>query len=57
MEDKDKYKIESAMNTLLRAEEIKKDKNLIAKVMKMMGKKQENISEVLRNSALKVSKK
>jgi len=57
METKKEYEIEYAMDTLLKAEEIKKDKKLMTGISKMLDKKQKNISDILRNSALKVNKK
>ncbi|MCK4447424.1 MAG: hypothetical protein KAW56_10135 [Candidatus Marinimicrobia bacterium] len=57
MEIKEDYEIEGAINTLLRAEEIKKDNNLMTKIMKVMNKKQKDISDILRNAAIKVSSK
>ena len=50
-------KFSGAVNTLLRAEEIKKDNNLMTKIMKVMNKKQKDISDILRNAAIKVSSK
>jgi len=57
MEIKEDYEIEGAINTLLRAEEIKKDNKLMTKIMKAMNKKQKDISSILRNAAIKVSSK
>jgi len=57
METKKEYEIEYAMDTLLKAEEIKKDKKLMTGISKMLDKKQKNISDILRNLALKISKK
>jgi len=57
MEIKEDYEIEGAVNTLLRAEEIKKDNKLMTKIMKAMNKKQKDISDILRNAAIKVSSK
>jgi len=52
-----KWEIANAVDTLIKAVEIKKDKKLMPEVEMEMKKKQNNISEALRNSALKVSKK
>lgn len=49
-----KWEIANAVDTLIKAVEIKKDKKLMPEVEKEMKKKQSNISEALRNSALKV---
>ena len=57
MKTEEDYEIEGAVNTLLRAEEIKKDNNLMTKIIKAMGKKQKDISDILRNAAIKVSSK
>jgi len=57
MATKKEYEIEYAMDTLLKAEDIKKDKNLMTGIAKMLDKKQKNIADILRNSAIKVSKK
>ena len=57
MKTEEDYEIEGAVNTLLRAEEIKKDNNLMTKIMKVMNKKQKDISDILRNAAIKVSSK
>ena len=57
MKTEEDYEIEGAVNTLLRAEEIKKDNKLMTKIMKAMNKKQKNISDILRNAAIKVSSK
>lgn len=57
MKTEEDYELEGAMNTLLRAEEIKKDNKLMTKIMKAMNKKQKNISDILRNAAIKVSSK
>ena len=57
MKTEEDYEIESAVNALLRAEEIKKDNNLMTKIMKVMNKKQKDISDILRNAAIKVSSK
>ena len=55
-EQQRKWEVESAVSTLLKAIEIRKDKNLMSDVQKEMKKKQSDISEALKNSALKVSK-
>jgi len=49
-----KWEIANAVDTLIKAVEIRKDKKLMPEVEKEMKKKQSDISEVLRNSALKV---
>jgi len=49
-----KWEIENAVSTLIKAVEIKKDKKLMSEVEKEMKKKQSNISEALRNSAIKI---
>ena len=49
-----KYEIDNAVDTLIKAVEIRKDKKLMSEAEKEMKKKQSNISEALRNSALKV---
>ncbi len=49
-----KWEIENAVYTLLKAIEIKKDKKLMTDAQKAMRKKQSDISEALRNSAIKV---
>jgi len=57
MTTKKDYETEYAMDTLLKAEDIKKDKKLMTGIEKMLDKKQKNIANILRNSAIKVSKK
>jgi len=57
MKTEEDYEIEGAVNTLLRAEEIKKDNKLMTKIMRAMNKKQKDISGILRNAAIKVSSK
>jgi len=52
-----KWEIANAVDTLIKAVEIRKDKKLMSEVEKEVRKKQSNISEVLRNSALKVNLK
>jgi len=52
-----KWEIANAVDTLIKAVEIRKNKKLMPEVEREMKKKQSDISEVLRNSALKVSKK
>jgi len=52
-----KWEITSAVDTLIKAVEIRKDKKLMSEVEKEVRKKQSNISEVLRNSAIKVNLK
>ena len=52
-----KWEIANAVDTLIKAVEIKKDKKLMPEVEREMKNKQSNISEVLRNSALKVISK
>ncbi len=52
-----KWQIDSAINTLLRAEEIKKDKNLLNKAIKAVEEKQKNISNILREAAIKAASK
>ena len=49
-----KWEIENAVYTLLKAIEIRKDKKLMSDAQKAMKKKQSDISEALRNSAIKV---
>ena len=49
-----KWEIENAVYTLLKAIEIRKDKKLMTDAQKAMKKKQSDISEALRNSAIKV---
>jgi len=49
-----KWEIANAVDTLIKAVEIRKDKKLMSEAEKEMKKKQSNISEALRNSALKV---
>lgn len=53
----DKYQIESAMDTLLRAEDIKQNKNLLNKAINIMKKKQKNMSAILREAAIKAASK
>jgi hypothetical protein len=53
----DKYQIESAMDTLLRAEDIKQNKNLLSKAINIMKKKQKNMSAILREAAIKAALK
>lgn len=50
-----KWEIANAVDTLIKAVEIKKDKKLMPEVEREMKKKQSNISEALRNSALKMT--
>lgn len=52
-----KWEIANAVDTLIKAVEIRKDKKLMPEVEKEMKKKQSDISEALRNSALKVISK
>ena len=52
-----KWEIANAVDTLIKAVEIRKDKKLMSEAEKEMKKKQNNISEALRNSALKVISK
>jgi len=52
-----KWEIANAVDTLIKAVEIRKDKKLMSEVEREMKNKQSNISEVLRNSALKAIKK
>ena len=52
-----KWEIANAVDTLIKAVEIRKDKKLMSEVEREMKNKQSNISEVLRNSALKVISK
>ncbi len=49
-----KWEIENAVYTLLKAIEIRKDKKLMSDAQKAMKKKQSDISEALKNSAIKV---
>ena len=57
METKKDYETEYAMDTLLKAEDIKKDKKLMTGISKMLNKKQKNIADILRTSAIKVTSK
>ena len=52
-----KWEITNAVDTLIKAVEIRKNRKLMSEVEKEMKNKQSNISEVLRNSALKVISK
>ena len=52
-----KWEIANAVDTLIKAVEIRKDKKLMSEVEREMKKKQSNISEALRSSALKVISK
>lgn len=52
-----KWEVENAVSTLLKAIEIRKDKTLMSDVQKAMKKKQSDISEALKNSAMKVISK
>ena len=52
-----KWEIANAVDTLIKAVEIRKNKKLMPEVEREMKNKQSNISEVLRNSALKVISK
>jgi len=52
-----KWEIANAVDTLIKAVEIRKDKKLMLEVEREIKNKQSNISEVLRNSALKVISK
>jgi hypothetical protein len=52
-----KWEIANAVDTLIKAVEIRKNKKLMSEAEREMRKKQSNISDVLRNSALKISKK
>jgi len=49
------WEIKGAVDTLLKAAEIKKDKKLMADVKKEVAKKQGNLSEILRNTALSIT--
>ena len=49
-----KWEITNAVDTLIKAIEIRKDKKLMSEAEKEMKKKQGNISEALRNSALRM---
>jgi hypothetical protein len=49
-----KWEIANAVDTLIKAVEIRKNKKLMPEVEREMKKKQNNISEALWNSALKV---
>jgi len=49
-----KWEITNAVDTLIKAVEIRKDKKLMSEVEREVKKKQNDISEVLRNSAIKV---
>ena len=52
-----KWQIDSAIDALLKAEEIKKDKNLLNKAIKAVEEKQKNISNILREAAIKAASK
>ena len=52
-----KYEIENAVYTLIKAIEIRKDKKLMTDVQKEMKKRQNTISEALRNIATKIVSK
>ena len=52
-----KWQIDSAIDALLKAEEIKKDKNLLNKAIKEVKEKQKNISNILREAAIKAASK
>ncbi len=52
-----KWEIANAVDTLIKAIEIRKDKKLMPEVEREMKKKQSDISEALRNSALKIISK
>lgn len=52
-----KWEIANAVDTLIKAVEIRKDKKLMSEVEREIKKKQNDISEILRNSALKVISK
>jgi len=52
-----KWEIANAVDTLIKAVEIRKDKKLMPEVEREMKKKQSDISEEKRNKAMKVSKK
>ena len=56
-ESQKKWEISNAVDTLIKAVEIKKNKKLMSEVEREMRKKQSNISEALRNSAIKVISK
>lgn len=49
-----KWEIANAVDTLIKAVEIRKNKKLMSDVEREMKKKQNNISEALRNSAIKI---
>ena len=51
------WEITNAVDTLIKAVEIRKNKKLMSGVEREMRKKQNNISEALRNSAIKVISK
>lgn len=52
-----KWEIANAVDTLIKAVEIRKNKKLMSEVETEIRKKQSNISEILRNSAIKVISK
>jgi len=52
-----KWEISSAVDTLIKAVEIRKNKKLMSEVEKAMKKKQGDISEALRDSAIKIVSK
>jgi len=52
-----KWEIDNAVDTLIKAVEIRKDKKLMSEVEREVKKKQNDISEILRNSAIKVISK
>ena len=57
IKERRKWEVENAVYTLIKAIEIRKDKSLMSDVHKAMKKKQSDISEALRNSAIKVTSK
>ncbi len=52
-----KWEIANAVDTLIKAVEIRKDKKLMSEVEREIKKKQNDISEILRSSAIKVISK
>ena len=53
----EEYQVESAMDTLLRAEDIKQNKKLLGKAINIMKKKQKNMTAILREAAIKAASK
>lgn len=53
----EEYQVESAMDTLLKAEDIKQNKKLLGKAINIMKKKQKNMTAILREAAIKAASK